>query len=211
MVSPRGFEHRTLSSADRARLMAETRASAPDPGRFRVFGYGSLMWNPCFDPASWAVAHVPGYERRFCLLTTRARGTRDRPGLGLGLVPGQRGCRGIAFELRAHTLERELEALFEREMGTGIYRPTWLEANTESGDVAVLAFVVDTAHPHYTGDLELDDMAELISQARGRYGSCRDYLANTVAELNRMGIPEPEIEALLEHVDTRPPAALNRG
>lgn len=203
VASPGGFEYRTLSTAQRARLMAQTRAAAPDPGRFRVFGYGSLMWNPCFDPAASATAFLPAYERRFCMLTTRARGTPECPGLGLGLVPGQRGCQGIAYELKTANLDRDLEALFEREMGTGIYRPTWLQAQTDTGDVAVLAFVVDPAHPQYTGDLELDQMIALISQARGRYGSCRDYLASTVAELIRMGIAEPELEALLGHVDAR--------
>lgn len=210
MAAGRGSEYRMLSAGRRARIMAETRASAPDRDHFRVFGYGSLMWNPCFDPAVAATAFLPGYERRFCMLTTRARGTPERPGLGLGLVPGRRGCQGIAYELKHANLEHELEALFEREMGTGIYRPTWLEARTDAQDVAVLAFVVDTAHPQYRGDLELETMVELIAQARGRYGTCRDYLANTIAELSRMGITEPEFETLLERVDARQPVVVNR-
>jgi cation transport protein ChaC len=210
VVSPRGFENRMMSAARRTRLMAETCAAAPDPGQFRVFGYGSLMWNPCFDPVASVIADLPGYERRFCLLTTRARGTPERPGLGLGLVPGRRGCRGIAYQLKPATLDRDVEALFEREMGTGIYRPAWLEARAGTQALAVLAFVADTAHPQYTGELELDEVVAMISKARGRYGSCRDYLANTVAELTRMGIAEPGFEALLEHVDRRSRGILNR-
>ena len=210
MVSPRGFKYRTLSAARRAEILAETRAEAPDPARIRVFAYGSLMWNPCFEAADAAPAFVPNYERRFCILTTRARGTPDCPGLGLGLLPGKRGCRGIAYLLDNNCLDRALEALFEREIGTGIYRPTWLTARSQSEEFAVLAFVVDTRHPQFAGDVEFEEMVTLIARAKGSYGTCRDYLANTVAELTRLGVREPAFEMLLERVDARLPDAVSR-
>jgi cation transport protein ChaC len=161
------------------------------------------MWNPCFEPLDSGPASIAGYERQFCILTTRARGTPQRPGLGLGLVPGAGSCRGIAYRLDPANLDADLQALFEREMGTGVYRPTWLEAEKGSACVDVLAFVVDQNHPQYAGKLGTSEMVDRIVGAAGSYGSCRDYLAKTVVEMTRIGVPEPGFETLLERVDSR--------
>jgi cation transport protein ChaC len=167
------------------------------------------MWNPCFEPLESAPASLADYERHFCILTTRARGTPQRPGLGLGLVPGGGGCSGIVYRLDPEKLDDDLEALFEREMGTGIYRPTWLEAQIGGARVDVLAFVVDQNHPQYAGELGAPEMVDLIIHAAGRYGTCRDYLAKTVVEMTRMGVAEPRFEKLLERVDARLRAGLD--
>ena len=167
------------------------------------------MWNPCFEPLKSAPAWLADYERQLCILTTRARGTPQRPGLGLGLVPGGGGCSGIVYRLDPEKLDDNLEALFEREMGTGIYRPTWLEAEAGGARVDVLAFVVDQNHPQYTGELGAPEMVDLIIHAAGRYGTCWDYLAKTVVEMTRMGVPQPGFEKLLERVDARLQAGLD--
>lgn len=185
-------------------MLCDTLARAPDSDRIRVFAYGSLMWNPCFEPAEAEPARLRGYRRRFCILTVRARGSPECPGLGPGLVPGAGECCGIAYRLNPESLVRDMEALFEREMNTGVYRPAWLEAESRDGRILkVLSFVVEPAHPQYTGELPVAEMVDLIAGAKGRYGSCRDYLANMVVEMSRLGAVEPEFEALLERVDAR--------
>lgn len=161
------------------------------------------MWNPCFDPLESVPARLEGYERHFCIFTVRARGTPECPGLGPGLLPGGRACRGITYTLNQKTLSQDLEALFEREMNTGVYRPTWVEPETGGRRLSALTFVVDTAHPQYCGRLGVHEMADLIAGACGSYGSCRDYLANMVSQLERIGGSEPEFEQLLKHVDAR--------
>ncbi len=203
MSRPSDFVQRPLSAQRRADILEKTRAAVPDPRRVHVFAYGSLMWNPCFKPLDSGPASIAGYERQFCILTTRARGTPQRPGLGLGLVPAGGSCRGMAYRLHPESLDGDLQALFEREMGTGIYRPTWLKAQAGNGSVDVLAFVVDPNHPQYTGELGASEMVDLIVGAAGRYGSCRDYLAKTVVEMTRIGVSEPGFETLLERVDAR--------
>ncbi|MDX1514382.1 MAG: gamma-glutamylcyclotransferase, partial [Gammaproteobacteria bacterium] len=145
-----------------------------------------------------------------CIFTTRARGSPEKPGLGLGLIPGPGDCLGLAYRLSPATLVGDLEALFEREMGSGVYRPTWLEAHTREGPVPVLAFVVDKTHPQFAGDLKVDEMAALIAQGRGSYGACRDYLASTVDQLQRLGVPASEFESLLAQVDARAAGAPTR-
>lgn len=203
MQADRGPEYRPLSPERRAAILEDTLARAPDRGRLRLFAYGSLMWNPCFEPLDSAPALLRGYRRQFCILTVRARGTPECPGLGPALVPGGGQCRGIAYTLNPETLADDLEALFEREMNTGVYCPTWLEVAARGQQLDALAFVVDPTHSQYCGQLELSEMADLIADARGSFGSCRDYLASMVSELKRIGGADPELEALLNHVDAR--------
>lgn len=198
-----GPEYRPLSPERRAAILEETLAKAPDPECIRVFAYGSLMWNPCFEPLESAPALVEGYERHFCILTVRARGTPDCPGLGPALVAGKGGCHGIAYRLNEKTLSKDLDALFEREMNTGVYRPTWIEASGREGSRSALTFVVDKTHRQYCGRLSSEEMVDLIAGASGSYGSCRDYLANMVSALERIGGAEPELEQLLKYVDAR--------
>ena len=50
-----------------------------------VFGYGSLLWNPGFEPIEQMRADLPGYRRSFCMLSIHHRGTPEDPGLVLAL------------------------------------------------------------------------------------------------------------------------------
>ena len=203
MQRKRGPEYRPLSPERRKAILEETVARSPQGECMRVFAYGSLMWNPCFEPLEAVPALLKGYQRQLCILTVRARGTPERPGLGPALVPGGGVCRGIAYALNSMTLAEDLEALFEREMNTGIYCPTWVEVEAGEQQYDALAFVVDASHSQYCGRLELNEMADLVAGASGSFGSCRDYLASMVSELERIGGAEAELKELLEQVDLR--------
>jgi glutathione-specific gamma-glutamylcyclotransferase len=76
-----------------------------------VFGYGSLIWNPCMEHSGRLVGTVRGYHRRFCLWSNVYRGTPENPGLVLGLDTGG-AVRGILFRLNANVARRELELLW---------------------------------------------------------------------------------------------------
>ena len=127
----------------------------------------------------------------------------EQPGLGLGLreAPGSQ-CRGLCLTSEVE-LPRgaALDALWEREMWTGIYRPRWVRLQTGGKTVDAIAFVVDPDHPQFAGDLPVADQAARIARAGGAFGSCRDYLAQTVRALDRHGCPDPALAALLELTD----------
>jgi cation transport protein ChaC len=159
-----------------------------------VFAYGSLIWNPLMRTIASRPATLHGFHRRYCLWSRAGRGTPELPGLMLGLDNGG-SCRGIALCVAADQAEHELKLLWRREMLTGSYAPRWVNVKVtdESGEadetsVRALAFVVNHAHPHYTGKLHTDTMVEAISGACGRLGPCADYLTNTVASLDEHGI-----------------------
>ena len=173
-------------------------------GDFWVFGYGSLMWNPSFTYVERRTGTVRGHTRSFCVLSARARGTPQSPGLGLGLERNDdNDCRGVVYRLAEHSLEADLQALWLREMTSGIYQPHWVPVATELGEIIALTFVVDREHPQYVGDLTVQEKAAIILAATGRYGPCREYLARTMQELDALGVSEPDFDALYALVNAR--------
>jgi cation transport protein ChaC len=169
-----------------------------------IFGYGSLMWDPGFTAAETRPALLRGYHRRFCIYSHRYRGTRDQPGLVLGLDRGG-ACRGIAFRLPRRGRRAVLEYLWEREMSNQVYEPRPVPLTLLDGkgptQIKARAFVVNRDHRQYTGPLSLQLTARLILQGVGGRGRCRDYLANTVRHLEELGIAEGPLHELLRRVE----------
>lgn len=174
-----------------------------------VFGYGSLMWQPGFAFAEARHARLTGFHRAFCVYSIHYRGTTARPGLVLGLDQGG-SCEGIAFRLTPDTAAATLAYLRRRELIYGVYRerllPIALAAETAStattsqnpteGPLLATAFVAERAHPAYAGRLSLRRQVELIRGARGRGGTNLDYVLNTLAHLESLGIKERELSRI---------------
>jgi cation transport protein ChaC len=154
-----------------------------------IFAYGSLMWNPEMRFEEALPARIHGYHRSFCLYSPEYRGTREKPGLVLGLDRGG-SCRGIAYRLAAATLADEIDLLWTREMTGFVYHMTPLRMATERGPVAGYAFTVRRDSRDYAGRLSHDAAARIIATSRGDRGTGRDYLANTVRHLEEFGISE---------------------
>ena len=96
-----------------------------------------------------------------------------------------------------------LWAVWQREMATGIYRAQWHPVQTGSGPVRAICFVADRSHPQYAGAFSTDEAAHIIAQASGNFGSCADYLKDTVTALAELGHGDPELDALLKLVTER--------
>ncbi len=184
----------------RLRAIQETRPAED----LWVFAFGSLMWNPCFEFDRREIAIFDGWQRKFNIWTTLARGTPERPGLGLCIEPARASCKGIAYRLLAANEPADWLALWDREMISGIYQALWADLRLESGDtVKALTFVVDKSHPQYAGGMSISEMAEIIAGAAGKYGKCSDYLASTVEEMAKINVVEPYLDQLLTAVKTR--------
>jgi cation transport protein ChaC len=191
-----------MSPEEKQQSLLETRAGRPSDEPMWVFGFGSLMWNPCFDYDIKTAAVLKGYDRKFHIWTTRARGTPDNPGLGLCLEDCAGACRGVAFRLVEGDVEAAWERLWEREMGSGIYRPVWVSLESEDYDrIVALTFVVNREHPHYAGPMPSERMADIMAGAKGSYGLCRDYLAGTIEEMRKLDVSDSDLEELLSRVD----------
>jgi len=183
----------------RAASLAETlEGVAPDRDVW-VFGYGSLMWNPALHHAELVAGRVRGWHRRFCLWNTFGRGSPERPGLMLALERGG-SCAGVGLRIAAADVRHELALLWNREMLSGSYLPRWVRLSTPQGDVDAVTFVANRAHARYAGRLPAERVAQLLAHARGPLGGSREYLEQTVAELERHGVRDGEMHALLRAV-----------
>ena len=152
-----------------------------------IFAYGSLMWSPEFPFAEALPARVHGWHRGFCLYSPEYRGTREKPGLVLGLDRGG-SCRGIAYRLAEPTLADAIDYLWTREMTGFVYHMTPVRMTIEHGRTAGYAFTVRRDSRDYAGRLSPDVAARIIAASKGDRGTGRDYLANTVRHLEQLGI-----------------------
>jgi cation transport protein ChaC len=161
-----------------------------------IFGYGSLMWNPGFRHCAAEPALLRGWHRSFCVYSHRYRGTPEKPGLVLGLDRGG-SCRGMAFRIAKEDVGGAMEYLWEREMRGGVYEMRELAVEMKDGRrIRSRAFVVKRDHPHYAGHLSTDETARLILQGIGAKGHCREYLANTVRQLESLGLVDGPLHRL---------------
>ena len=166
-------------------------------GEFWVFGYGSLMWSPCFSYEARAPGRAHGYHRALCILSTRYRGTLRRPGLVMGLCRGG-SCWGVAFRIDRHQVRRALARLWAREMPRRVYHPRLVAVQLRSGrTVRALAFVADPTHSAYVDELDLHGRAKLVAQGIGVRGPCVDYIQNTLDHMHDVGVRDPHLERVL--------------
>ncbi len=193
---------RRLPAAERRALKQAALAKFAPGEEVWVFGYGSLMWNPCIHYAERRGGLVHGYHRSYCLWVPLGRGSPDCQGLMLALETGG-SCHGIAYRIRQDELAHELEVVWKREMVGGAYRPRVVRVATDRGPVKAITFVVNRGHPRYAGRLSMETMADAIAVAEGRLGSCADYLYNTVAHLDELGIGDGPMHRLKRMVEAR--------
>jgi glutathione-specific gamma-glutamylcyclotransferase len=164
-----------------------------------IFAYGSLMWNPGFAHDAVEPVLLRGWHRSFCIYSRRYRGTPERPGLVLGLDRGG-ACRGMAIRIPAAGAAGAVAYLWEREMAGGVYDLRRVRPQGASAPPDAFAFTVRRSHSGYAGRLSIDETARLILQGIGGRGRCREYLANTVRQLECLGHLDGPLHALEERV-----------
>lgn len=164
-----------------------------------VFGYGSLMWDPGFAHEEMQPALLYGYHRAFCIMSHRHRGTPENPGLVLGLIPGG-SCVGRAFRVAASKVPETLEYLHEREMPQYVYEPRDVPVHVPAGRVTAHTYVADIAHERCLRNLTLEETAGYIRRGVGGRGPNTEYLENTIAHLDELGIKEGRLHELLDIV-----------
>lgn len=162
-----------------------------------VFGYGSLMWRPGFPYREARPARLVGVHRSLCVYSIFHRGTPERPGLVLGLDRGG-SCRGVSFRVAAADRDEVMAYLRKRELITDVYRererPVLVDGAAEP--VAAVTYLVDRSHRQYAGVLPYDRLLEMVRTGRGDSGANRDYVLQTAAHLQELGIADPTLERL---------------
>ena len=157
-------------------------------GDFWVFGYGSLIWRPGFAHVETQRARLHGYRRSLCVYSFVHRGTRERPGLVLGLDRGG-SCIGLAFRVPGDLRDEVITYLRERELVTNVYLERSLKIRLDGGGtVDAVAYIVDRQHEQYAGALDAVDAAAVVRGAVGQSGDNEDYVLSTLEHLKALGI-----------------------
>lgn len=181
--------------------------------RLWVFGYGSLIWNPCIHVAAKRQARLHGYHRELCLWTPLGRGTREQPGLVFGLERGG-SCHGVALAIEAGCARDELRLVWRREMLSGAYRPRWVRLRAGGEILPAIAFVMNKEHPRYAAGITEAEKVRAVAAASGALGSCYEYVSSTLDHLAEFGVRDPHLERIRRlaeadrgHIDDALPAA----
>lgn len=167
-----------------------------------IFAYGSLMWDPQVPVAETVVGRVEGYARSFCLRSVQYRGTVEAPGLVLGLDPCAEGsCSGVALRFDPDQWPGAVAEIRRRELVTEAYREVEVPVALVDGrHVQALTYVMRPDHWQYAGGLSGIEQARIIAAARGKRGPNADYLFNTVAHLDHLGLPDAALSDLAAQV-----------
>ncbi|SFA82434.1 cation transport protein ChaC [Rhizobium sp. NFR07] len=170
----------------------------------RVFAYGSLIWNPEFEPAARMRATAYGWHRSFSLKIERWRATSEQPGLMMALERGGR-CDGVLLQLSGKRRRQDLRALVAREIKyhevADMVR--WVRVQTAEGPKRALTFWASTRRSGLTAPLSTEITATLIAKACGEGGSCAQYLRNTIVDLEAEGIRDRNLWQLQAFVAER--------
>lgn len=166
-----------------------------------VFGYGSLLWNPGFAVAETRHARLSGYARRFCMRSIHHRGTVEKPGLVLALDAEEGAqCDGLALRAEPGTEAATLDYLRARELISSAYLERRLTVTLDTDEaIEAVAYVIDPDHVQYCA-LALEEQARIIAHAVGGRGPNPEYLYNTAAHLSELGIPDPDLNWLVDRV-----------
>ncbi len=166
-----------------------------------IFGYGSLMWRPGFPSGTQVPGLLHGMHRALCVHSVFHRGTREEPGLVLGLDQGG-DCHGVAFRVSPGAEEDTVAYLREREQVTDVYVEAYRDVHLQDGSnrtVAALTYLTDRDHPQYAGRLSLDEQERIVRDRAGESGANLEYVVNTVEHLEELGVHD----ALLADLATR--------
>jgi cation transport protein ChaC len=110
--------------------------------------------------------------------------------------------RGAAYRVAEANWPEVYAYLLEREQPTETYVETRVHVRLKGGrSVPTLAFLSDTAHPQWAGNLDLEQQARLIAGSGGLSGRNVDYLRDLVDHLRQDGVTDRGMERLLARVE----------
>ncbi|EPX71132.1 ChaC-like protein [Schizosaccharomyces octosporus yFS286] len=173
-------------------------------GSFWIFGYGSLIWHP---PPKYDLSipcYLRGYVRRFWMKSEDHRGTVEKPGRVLTLIPYEEwkqfsdwahtpydeGCWGMAFRIPAPFAKEIRAYLDDREING--YTPHDVPVYAHIGDKKpildhCLVYVGTSNSPQFQPSETVEELSDLISTRKGKSGPNYIYLfelANALRHLS---------------------------
>lgn len=167
-----------------------------------IFAYGSLVFRPGFEFDRREVVFVEGWERRFYQGSTDHRGVPGAPGRVATLIPSEHGRTwGVAYGVPKAGSGPILDALDFRERGG--YTRLLLPLYGRDGQIVSegLVYLATPGNPEWLGEDCPLAMAAQIRRSAGPSGRNADYLLELARSLRAMGVDDPHVHGLADHVD----------
>ncbi|MCK0538115.1 gamma-glutamylcyclotransferase [Alcanivorax quisquiliarum] len=161
-----------------------------------LFGYGSLIFRPDFPFLARRPACITGWARRFWQGSHDHRGTLERPGRVVTLVPqaGTR-CLGMAFlvtpEVFAHLDFREKNGYLRFRTPL-----TFDDGDTCEG----LVYIATEDNAAFLGPAPEAAIARHIASAAGPSGPNSEYLLRLAEALRELGAEDEHVFAIEHHL-----------
>lgn len=146
-----------------------------------IFGYGSLVWKADFPYIDRKQGYIEGYQRRFFQHSIDHRGTPEKPGRVVTLIPSsdpEAKVYGVAYRIAKEQKNEVLAHLDYREKN-GYERNTLNFTEFDSGNsIDVVMYIATNQNDSFAGGSEdnLEPIAEQIYETTGPSGQNREYL-----------------------------------
>lgn len=166
-----------------------------------VFAYGSLIFRPGFPFVARRRAYAHGFARRFYQASTDHRGTPERPGRVVTLVPTEGArCGGVAYAIDGHAAPQILTMLDHRERGG--YVRARVEVVLDADEAAsvetteALTWIAWPDNPNHAGEASIEAIAQVARESVGPSGSNREYIERLARVLREIEVDDPHVFAL---------------
>ncbi|XP_076922850.1 gamma-glutamylcyclotransferase 2-1-like [Bidens hawaiensis] len=152
---------------------------------FRVFGYGSLVWNPGFEYDEKIIGYIKDYRRVFDLACIDHRGTPEHPARTCTLEYKEGAiCWGAVYCVKGSEEKERLAMKYLENRECEYDKKTTVDSfkEGETGEPTLSDVIVFTSTPdkesnkYCLGPAPLEDMARQIATAFGPCGNNRDYI-----------------------------------
>ena len=169
---------------------------AGGPAQVWLFGYGSLIYKVDFPYIERRPASVRHWVRRFWQGSHDHRGTPQRPGRVVTLVPQRDAvCIGMAYLVTLAVFAQ----LDVREKNG--YQRLSMDLHFDNGaQAAGLAYIATVENAAFLGPAPAADIARHIAASSGPSGSNRDYLLQLAAALRELGADDTHVFDIERHL-----------
>ncbi|ORZ16905.1 putative potassium antiporter CHAC-1 [Absidia repens] len=206
----------TLDSTTEATTTLDTTI----PQDIWVFGYGSLIWKPPIHYEAKVVGYIKNYVRRFWQESHDHRGTPEKPGRVVTLIPydewkltedmhGHDNVTwGTAFKIPSTDVEATRAYLDHREKnGYTVHNVDVYSAESDTVPTVkdAMVYIATTDNEAYVGPAPMEAIAQQIYETHGPSGWNAEYLLNLAVALREIS-PEArddhlfELERLVQHL-----------